>query len=130
MERRRLHHRELVVWQRGMELVTASYAIVGTLPAHERFALSSQIRRAALSVPANIAEGHGRLHRGDFIHHLSIANGSLRELDTLLEAASRLGYIEPQPLVPMFERIEELGRMISGLIRRLRSLPSPLSSIP
>src|SRR5690242_3428082 len=88
MERRGIkHHRQLIVWQRSMELLKQSYAIARCLPAEERFGMASQLRRAAVSVPANIAEGHSRVHRGDYVHHLSIARGSLAEVETLFDAS-------------------------------------------
>src|SRR5581483_2372738 len=69
-------YRDLIVWQRGMDLIVLSYKIAKRLPPIEMYGLASQIRRAAVSVPANIAEGHGRHHRGEYVHHLSFANGS------------------------------------------------------
>ena len=72
-------YRDLLVWQKAMDLVEESYSVASQLPKTETFGLVSQIQRAAVSVPANIAEGHGRQHLGDYLHHLSIANGSLME---------------------------------------------------
>jgi four helix bundle protein len=125
---RRLSYRELVVWQRGMDLVVTAHDLAQRFPSYERYGLASQLRRAAVSIPANIAEGHGRLHRGDFVYHLSVANGSLRELETHVQLAVRLEYIPEASAAPVLALTEELGRMLSGLIRKLRSLPSPLSS--
>ena len=84
------HYRDLEVWQRAMDLVEQVYRIAKTLPAEERYGLTSQIQRAAVSIPANVAEGHGRTHRGDYLHHLSIARGSLAELETQLAEGERL----------------------------------------
>ena len=84
---------QLAVWQRAMSLVVETYRVTAALPAAERFGLVTQARRAAVSVPANIAEGYGRLHRGDYVPHLSIARGSLMELRTLLHTAARLSYV-------------------------------------
>ncbi|MBZ5502136.1 MAG: four helix bundle protein [Acidobacteriia bacterium] len=86
-------YRDLLVWQKAMDLVVASYGIAKKLPAQEMYGLVTQIQRAAASIPANIAEGHGRKHRGDYLHHLSIARGSLLELETHLLIAGRLGYL-------------------------------------
>lgn len=85
-------YHDLKVWQKGMDLVTESYLLRGLLPKDELYGLASQIRRAAVSLPANIAEGHGRDHLGDYLHHLSMANGSLMELETHLQIGKQLGY--------------------------------------
>ncbi len=81
--------RDLKVWQRAMELVVRSYKITSTFPPSERYDLVRQIRRSAVSIPSNIAEGHGRTHLGDYLRHLSIANGSLMELETQLLISNR-----------------------------------------
>lgn len=86
------HYREMIVWQRSMELVVACYHCTKAFPTDERFGLTQQVRRAAVSIPSNIAESQGRWHRGEFLHHIAIARGSLQELETLLEIAERLGY--------------------------------------
>jgi four helix bundle protein len=125
----RMRYTDLKVWQRGIDLVISVYELSGALPPDERFGLISQMRRAAVSVPANIAEGHGRLHRGDYVHHLSVANGSLRELETHVVIAGRLCFLAPTDCATLLRATDELGRMLSGLIRRLRS-PSPLSPLP
>src|SRR5690348_3439026 len=91
-------YRSLRVWQRAMDLVVESYALAHRLPLHERYGLASQLRRAAVSIPANIAEGNGRVHRGDYVHHLSIARGSLMELETHIEIAHRLQYLHEDDL--------------------------------
>jgi four helix bundle protein len=85
--------------------------------------LISQIERAAVSVPANIAEGHGRKHTGDYLHHLSMARGSLLELETHILITVRLGYLQPKETEGILGLTDEVGRMISGLIQRLRSKP-------
>ncbi len=87
-------YRELDVWQKAMDLVVACYEASGDFPNYEIYGLTSQLRRAAVSVPANIAEGRGRQHTAEFIQHLSIATGSLAELETHIEIAQRLGYID------------------------------------
>jgi four helix bundle protein len=86
----------------------------------------SQIQRAAVSIPANIAEGHGREHLGDYMHHLSIANGSLMELETHFLLAERMGYLKVESLNQVLDQTAEVGRMLAGLIRSLRnSRPGP-----
>jgi four helix bundle protein len=86
-------HRDLVVWQKGMDLFIEVYKLTDVMPRKEQFGLISQMQRAAASIPANIAEGQGRLHRGDFIRFLSISRGSLMEVETYLEGTVRLGYL-------------------------------------
>ena len=92
-----------------------------TFPHSEQFGLSSQLQRAAVSVPANIAEGKGRGLTGAYLNHLSIAAGSLAELDTHLCVAQRLNYISQDQLSEVIERLEEVGRMLSGLRKSLNS---------
>jgi len=87
-------YRDLRVWQKGMDLVVTSYEATKQFPQSELYGLASQIQRAAVSIPANIAEGHGREHLGDYMHHLSMANGSLMELETHFLLAERLGYLK------------------------------------
>jgi len=86
-------YRDLIVWQKAMDLVGECYRLTHSLPKHEIYGLASQIQRASISVPANIAEGHGREHMGDYLRNLSIANGSLMELETHLLIAIRLSYL-------------------------------------
>ena len=107
----------LIVWQRAMELMKESYGAAAKLPLGERHGLVDQMRRSALSVPANIAEGHGRGHLGDYLHHLSIASGSLAELRTLLLAAECLGYIPHRQLARPLALAEETARMLLSLRR-------------
>jgi four helix bundle protein len=113
-------YRDLQVWQKGMDLVVASYKIVNLLPKNEAYNLATQIQRAAVSIPANIAEGHGRKHLGDYLHHLSCANGSLMELETHFLIASRLSYITEAQLRLVLDNAAELGRMLAGLIGKLK----------
>lgn len=114
-------YRDLLVWQKAMDLVVAAYESVKRLPGHEQYGLISQIQRAAVSIPANIAEGHGRRHRGDYLHHLSIARGSLLELETHFLIAGRLKYLQANDVQLILESTDELGRMISGLILKLKN---------
>jgi len=124
-------YRDLLVWQRAMEVVVRAYAVASALPPTELRALGTQIRRAAVSIPANIAEGHGREHLGDYLRYLSIANGSLKELETLVTVATRLGMAAPETADALLESTAETGRMLSGLVRSLRRrLPRPRHPTP
>ena len=116
-----MHHKDLVVWQKAMELVTECYRLSDRFPRSEDFGLRLQLRRAAVSVPANIAEGRGRTGVGEYLHHLSIAHGSLKELETHLEIGQRLGYLAPELVAHVQERLDEVGRLLGGLIRKLRA---------
>ena len=104
-----------------MDLVEQSYRLAATLPPHELYGLTSQIRRAAVSIPANLAEGNGREHVGDYLHHISIAHGSLMELETHFLIALRLQYLQADPIGPTLELIAEVGRMLGGLRKSLKN---------
>ena len=114
-------HRDLVVWQKAMDLVVECYRISDRFPRSEDFGLRLQLRRASVSVPANIAEGRARTGVGEYLHHLSIAHGSLKELETHLEISRRLGYLTPEVLADVQGRLDEVGRLLGGLIRKLRA---------
>jgi four helix bundle protein len=107
--------RDLRVWQAGMELVEQVYLLTQAFPRQESYGLASQIQRAAVSVPSNIAEGHTREHSKEFLHHLSIAQGSLAELETQLEIAARLKYILPEQLEQVLQRTASLGKQLYAL---------------
>jgi four helix bundle protein len=115
-------YRDLLVWQKAMDLVVESYRLAKKVPHDELYGLVSQIRRAAVSVPANIAEGHGRRRLGDYLHHLSIASGSLTELETHLLIAVRLSYLPTEEIEPVWEMAMEVGRMLAGLSEKLSLL--------
>jgi len=110
---------ELVVWNRSMELVQSVYQVVANFSDDERFGLTSQLRRAAVSIPSNIAEGWGYGRTGRYVHHLRIARGSGCELTTQLELAIRLSLARAEVLNPTLDQANEVGRMLSGLIRSL-----------
>lgn len=114
-------YRDLLVWQRGMDLAQGVYETTRTWPREERFGLTDQVRRAAASVPANIAEGHGRLSPRDFLHHCSIARGSLSEVETHLTLAYRLSYINQSAHDLLLAQTTEVARLLHGLIRHLRT---------
>jgi four helix bundle protein len=113
-------YRDLVAWQRAMDLWFAVHEMTQGWPREERFESTSQVRRAANSVPANIAEGQGRQCLREFLHHVSIANGSLFELETHLIGAARFGYLDAQDLDILLRRTAEDGRLLNGLMRNLR----------
>ena len=111
--------RDLEVWQLSMQLVEDVYPLVRRFPVDERFGLSSQLRKAGISIPSNIAEGSGYGTNRRYVHHLRIANGSDAELQTELELAERLGFATSSEVRPLVERASRVGRMLNGLIHSL-----------
>lgn len=107
--------RDLRVWQAGMELVQATYRFTRCFPTDEAFGLTGQMRRAAVSIPSNIAEGHTREHTGEFLHHLSIAQASLAELETQLEIAVRLEYCPAAQATALLALLTALGKQLYAL---------------
>lgn len=110
-----------MVWQKGIELAKLLYPLTATLPNEEKFGLVSQMRRAAVSVPSNVAEGQARHTTGEFIQFISYAEGSIAELDTQLYLSVELGFVTNELANPSFELIEELRRMLNSLRRKLES---------
>jgi four helix bundle protein len=108
-------HRDLVAWQKAMGLVRDVYRHTGAFPKHEVYGLSSQLRRAAVSVPSNLAEGENRNSRGEFHQFVGTARGSLAEVETQVEIARDLGYISAPDANELLSRIAELGRVLTGL---------------
>jgi four helix bundle protein len=117
--------RDLIVWQRGMDLVEAVYRLVAHFPGYEVYGLRKQMQRSAVSIPSNITEGYGRKHRKEYLHHLSIAQGSLQELDTHIEIAFRIGLVTRQGSEDCLVLIDEVGRMLCGLLRSLGESLTP-----
>ena len=113
-------HRNLRVWQRGVSLAEAVYEATARFPASEAFGLTSQMRRAAVSVPANIAEGHARGTAGEFNRSLRTARGSLAELDTHIEIARRRRFLAEVQAVGLDRRVRELRSMVNLLSRNVR----------
>ena len=113
-------YRELLVWQKAMDLVAECYRVGTLLPRTELYGLKSQIERAAVSMPANIAEGHGREHLGDYLHHLSIAKGSVAELETHLLIALRLYLVNEVDVARALGLSTEVSKMLAGLTKNLR----------
>lgn len=124
-------YRDLIVWKKGMALAAAVYRLTRTLPKHEEFRISGQMIRAATSVPANIAEGHGRGTRRDYAHFVSIAKGSLAELETFLLLVVELDLAWRVETDPVLAQAEEVGRMLTTLRARLTATTStPLDPNP
>jgi four helix bundle protein len=111
---------ELVVWQRAMELCEEIYRVAAKLPEQERFGLVQQVRRAAVSVPSNIAEGHSRQSTGDYRHHLQMARGSAAEIQTQLILAQRMAMIPPGTATKAMNLADECMKMLATLISKLR----------
>ena len=112
-------YQDLKVWQDGMTLAENCYEITKQLPPSELYGLTSQIRRAVVSIPANIAEGYGRERTGSFIQFLRIAQGSTRELETHLLLTGRLKLLSAEATAPLLAKCDEISRMLRGLIRSL-----------
>lgn len=114
-------YRDLVVWQKAIALSVACYRLTSAFPKEEAYGMVAQIRRASVSVAANIAEGHGREHTRSFIQFLRTSQGSLKELETHLIIAEKVGLIGQEPLPGLLDLAEEIGRMLRGLIRSLQT---------
>ena len=112
-------YRELTVWQKGIGLVKTIYSLTQSFPKSEVYGLASQMQRAAVSIPSNIAEGQGRQHTAEFRQFLHIAIGSAAELDTQVVVAVELGYLTPEAAQPLFDLILEIRRMTYALINKL-----------
>jgi four helix bundle protein len=112
-------HRDLVVWQKSMDLAVQIYQLTGQFPKNETYRLTSQITRAAASIPANIAEGNARGSRRDYAKFLAIAKGSLNETETFLLLAIRLGYVRESEAAATLSLITEIGKMLTTLRARL-----------
>jgi four helix bundle protein len=113
-------YRDLIAWQKAMELVESVYRATTTFPREEIYSLTAQIRRAAVSIPSNIAEGQGRSTTRDFLHFLSIARGSLKEVETQVLIAERLAYVTGQVTAALLGQTTEVGRLLTGLAHSLR----------
>lgn len=113
-------YRDLLVWQKSMRLVKQIYRVSKEFPKEEVYGLTSQMRRAAVSIPSNVAEGHGRHQTKDFVRFLRMALGSLFELQTQLEISHDLRYVQDQQRHELDALTQELERMLSSLIRKLK----------
>src|SRR5256885_129060 len=114
-----LHYRELIAWQRAMDMVAEVYRISRQFPREELYGLTNQIRRAAVSVPSNIAEGQGRGVGQAFCQFLRIARGSLQEVETQMFLAQRFGYVDEPTVAKFLDVSAEVGRLLLGLLRSL-----------
>jgi four helix bundle protein len=113
-------HKNLDVWKVAMRLAVDIYEVTNAFPGHEKFGMVQQMRKSAVSVPSNIAEGAGRLSKGEFVRFLGIARGSLSELDTQVELSRALDYLPDRDNGQLFQRIDRVGSMLNGLIGKLR----------
>jgi four helix bundle protein len=114
-----LHYKDLKIWQRGMGLAKAIYRLTGGFPAEERYGLASQMRRAAVSIPSNIAEGQARRGTKEFVQFLALASGSLAELETQLLLSVELGYAKPLEAAAAQADVAEIQKMIAAIQKKL-----------
>lgn len=115
-------YKDLIAWRKAMDLVTQIYRVTRTFPREEMYGLTNQLRRAAVSVPSNIAEGQAHFSKKEFHHFLSHARGSLVEIETQLTIAENLEYLSPQQTRPLLNQAAELGRVLNGLIASIKSV--------
>ena len=115
-------HKDLFIWQRSMDLVESIYRLTASLPASEQFGLIAQMRRSAVSVPSNIAEGYGRQATGEYRHHLLICRGSLLELETQVIIAKELSFVTNNEIKEIEVLIEEIAKMLNSILSKLRKL--------
>jgi four helix bundle protein len=108
-------YRELKVWQKSMDIAERIFCLTQDFPKQQQYGLASQIQRAAVSIPANVAEGHGRSTTREYLRFLSIARGSLAELETELLLAKRIGFVDPLETAAVLEELDEISRMLRGL---------------
>jgi four helix bundle protein len=120
-------YRDLIAWQKGMDLAEAVYRASEVFPREETYGLKAQLRRSVVSIPSNIAEGHGRESTRDYLRLLSIAYASLLEVETQLLLAARFGYIDQERCDTLLGQTAELGRILNGLTRSLHRRESELS---
>ncbi len=121
-------YKDLIVWQKSMLVAKGIYALVKKLPKEEIYALSDQMRRAAVSIPSNIAEGYGRISHKEYAHFLSIAKGSASELTTQLELCVMIGYLTDEDIHESLTLLDEIERMLHSMIRKFLST-SPKNSL-
>jgi len=114
-------YRDLVAWQKAMKFVTAIYEVTQRFPSEERYGLTNQLRRASVSVPSNIAEGQARFSQKEFHHFLSMARGSLVEIETQLLIARNLKYLQPAKAEDLLATADEIGRILNGLISSIKN---------
>ncbi len=115
------HYKDLIAWQKAMDVVDLVYRLTDSFPKREFYSLTDQIRRAAVSVPSNIAEGQAHFKEGEFVHFLRHARGSLAELETQILIARRQNYAGEEKCADLLQRMDELSRILSGLINAIRN---------
>jgi four helix bundle protein len=115
------HYKDLIAWQKAMELVGRVYELTDRFPKREVYSLTDQIRRAAVSIPSNIAEGQADFNNGEFLHFLRHASGSLAELETQLLIAERQKYAQPSEVEGLVNSAHELGRILNGLMNSIKN---------
>jgi four helix bundle protein len=118
-------YRDLIVWQKSIDLCKKIYQLTASFPSDEKFGLTSQLRRASVSVPSNIAEGRSRRRAADFLRFLDYSYASLAEIETQLYIAAENGFTTHETLIPLFELCSEIGKMLNGL---MNSLEKPLNA--
>jgi four helix bundle protein len=121
-------YKDLIVWQKALDLLEMIYQVSKAFPKEELYGLTNQLRRAAVSIPSNIAEGHARSSKQEFHRFLSIAKGSLAEVETQLLIAQRLAYLSNDQLAPILSQQTEINKMTNGLMAKL--VPNPSSLAP
>jgi four helix bundle protein len=120
VEVKKQSYKNLIVWQKAIELVTDIYSITKTFPSEERFGLTSQLNRAVVSVPTNIAEGWGRESSKNYLQFLRISRGSLMEVETLMLISKNLNYVKDENFILISDKIEETGKILQGLIKSMQ----------
>jgi four helix bundle protein len=118
-------YRDLIVWQLAMELAKQVYVVTASFPKDELYGLTSQLRRCSVSIPSNIAEGHARESSKEFLHHVSIALGSLAELETQVTLSGNFHYISPSMVGELLAAADQLGRKLRGLQKSIRAKVTP-----
>ena len=113
--------KDLIVWQKAMEMASMTYSLTKNMPKEELFSLTNQMRRAAVSIPSNIAEGYGRNSAKEYLQFLAIARGSLCELETQLLLCVRIDYLTEQEIQPIMDSLAEIGKMLMSIIKKLKN---------
>ncbi len=123
-------YRELIVWQKAMELATEVYGLVKLLPREETYALGDQMRRAAVSIPSNIAEGYGRSSKKDYANFLTMARGSAYEVETQILLCNRINLLSTSQVAPALQILTEITRMVNAMLAKLAPHPTPSTLEP
>ena len=115
-----MHYKDLIVWQKAMDLAVEVYRLTKKMPKDELYGLTNQLRRAAVSVPSNIAEGNGRASTGDYVRFLIISRGSVAEVETQMLLCVRIGYFTQEDIEATLSLCDETGRLLNTIIKKLR----------